>query len=93
MDGRVKGEKRCADHCRRPSRRRRGEPRQRRAAKSISDADVADEMGVEGAGGGNAGDRGIPGSWHPEHHETVGRESYSENPGNSTAHVSHLLWH
>jgi hypothetical protein len=50
-------------------------------------------MGVEGAGGGNAGDRGIPGSGRPEHHEAVGRESYSENPGDSTAHVSHLLWH
>jgi hypothetical protein len=27
MDGRVKGEKRCADHCRRPGRWRDGEPR------------------------------------------------------------------
>jgi hypothetical protein len=27
MYGRVKGEKRCADHCRRPSRWRDGEPR------------------------------------------------------------------
>jgi hypothetical protein len=29
----------------------------------------------------------------PKHHEAVGRESNSENPGDSTAHVSHLLWH